>query len=154
MKKLVLSVIVLLLTHLLVQAQEIEAQSAPLRINLVKDTEAPQVFMAYRNEGRVNNNGKVDVEIRVYDGSGIKSLTVNGRERMDGTVRDTVRFNAEFYNDDEIFIRAEDSYNNVRDRNFNIKSHRRRRNFQKWHRAYLQWRKNKRLSWCFCGETW
>jgi hypothetical protein len=78
--------------------------------------------MAYRNDGRVNNSGKVDVEIRVFDASGIKSLAVNGRERMDGTVKDTVRFNAEFYNDDEVFIRAEDIFNNVRDRNFNIKA--------------------------------
>lgn len=122
MKKLVFGLAAILMIHSLSYSQELEAQSAPLRINLVKDTEAPQIFLAYRNDGRVNNNGKVDVEIRVFDGSGIKSLTINGRERMDGTSKDSVNIYSEFYNDDEVFVRAEDHFNNVRDRSFIVKA--------------------------------
>jgi hypothetical protein len=101
---------------------EFEAQSAPVRINLVKDAEAPEVFMVYRNEGRINSNGKVDVEFRVYDGSGIKSVTINGRERMDGSSKDSVKFHADFYSDEEIFVKATDNNNNVNNRNFIVKA--------------------------------
>jgi len=122
MKTLLSVVAVILLTHSLLRAQELEAQSAPIRISLVKDIEPPHVFITYRNEGRVSSNGKVEVEIRVFDGSGITLLTVNGKDRMEGTVRDSVKFNAEFYNDDEIFIRAVDNFNNVKDRSFVVKA--------------------------------
>src|SRR6187200_659761 len=106
MKKLLSAIFILLLTHTLANAQELEAQSAPLRINLVRDTEAPKVFIVYHNEGRANSNGKVPVELRVLDGSGIRSVSINGRERMDGTVRDSVGFYGEYYKEDEITVTA------------------------------------------------
>lgn len=122
MKKLLSFIIIVLVALTAVHAQELEAQSAPLRINLAKDTETPHVFMGYRNEGRVNNNGKVEVEFRIFDVSGLKSVLINGRERMEGAVKDSVKISAEYYKDEEVIVTATDNFGNVKDRNYIIQA--------------------------------
>ena len=122
MKKILTGIVAMFFMQTLVLAQEFEGQSAPVRVSMIKDTEPPQVFMVYRNEGRLNTSGKVGVEIRVMDRSGIKSVMINGRERMDGGIKDSVGFAIEFYNEDEVNVNVIDNSGNAKEKSFIVKA--------------------------------
>ena len=104
-------------------AQEVVATSKPMRINLAaKDANAPDVFLVYKNSGAINAKGKVDVEIRVFDPSGISHVVINNDERMEDEPQDSVKFKDEFLPDEEISVVAQDNFNNVKERTFIIKA--------------------------------
>ncbi len=103
-------------------AQEFEASSKPLRINFTtKDVHAPDVFLVYKNRGVINAKGKVEVEIRVFDVSGISHVVINSEERMEEEPMDSVKFDGEFVADEEVLVIARDNFNNVNQRTFIIK---------------------------------
>jgi len=122
MKKILPVIVALFLIHSLVWAQEFEGQSAPVRVSMIRDTEPPQVFWVYRNEGRPNSAGRIGIDIRVLDQAGIKSVTINGRERMDGGVKDSVGFAVEFYNEDEVYVNVVDNFGNAKEKSFIVKA--------------------------------
>jgi uncharacterized caspase-like protein len=105
-----------------VYAQEFEARTTPFRINLsVKDAVAPDVYLVYKNGGVINEDGKVKVEIRVFDVAGISQISINGTQMIEGDPVDSAKFASEFMNGEEILVIARDNFGNVKERSIIIK---------------------------------
>jgi hypothetical protein len=103
-------------------AQEFEATSNPVKISFSpRETNAPDIFLVYVNQGQRNTEGLVDVHLRVLDESGIDEVRVN-QERVTLTGKDTLVLSYQFSPGQEVEVFAKDRFNNVREKSFIIQA--------------------------------
>lgn len=76
-----------------------------------KDTETPEIITTYKNDGRLNTNGKVEVEIIVTDASYLSSVKVNSEEKFNGQPLKIFTILTEFEPGEIITIEASDVLN-------------------------------------------
>lgn len=102
--------------------QEIEGISNPVRVNFAsKESNAPEVFMIYKNAGVANASGLVEINFRILDESGIAEVRVNQKSTTYER-QDTVVLSYALLPGKEIEIYAKDQFNNVREKSFTIKA--------------------------------
>ena len=87
-----------------------------------KDTDPPNISLIYKNNGVVNVNGSVEIEIHITDASRIDYVMVNNTNRIENGVRDSVILIEEFLPGEEILVKAGDSFHQKTEKNFFIKS--------------------------------
>ncbi len=87
-----------------------------------KDTDPPNIFLTYKNNGVVNGDGSIEVEIHVTDASRIDYVLLNNVKRIENGVKDSVILTGEFLPGEEILVQAGDSFHQKTEKNFFIKS--------------------------------
>ncbi|WKZ61315.1 MAG: caspase family protein [Cyclobacteriaceae bacterium] len=112
----------LYLLPILLFSQEIEATSNPVKVSFkTQETNAPEIFMIYQNSGIPNDEGKVEVNIRVLDESGITELKINN-ESVGVNGQDTLMLTYSLISGKEIEVFAKDRFNNVREKSFIVQA--------------------------------
>ena len=102
--------------------QEFEAVSNPVKIHFgIKETNAPEIYMVYKNGGTPNSEGMIEVTFRVLDESGVAEFKVN-QKNVNVTGQDTVVLTTAFTSGKEVEVFAKDRLNNVREKLFIVQA--------------------------------
>ena len=116
----ILLLLMVILTHR-GMAQDAEAFTKPIRINLAyKDVTPPDIFLSYKNGGTISQ-GKVEIDVTILDKGGVSYVAINNEERINKLSGDSLVFALAFNQGEELSVIARDNFNNPNAKSFIIK---------------------------------
>jgi hypothetical protein len=102
-------------------SQDIEGTSNPVHVSFAtKESNAPDIFLVYKNAGALNTDGLVEFNLRILDESGIAEVRVND-EVVPFNNGDTVVLAYAYVPGTELDVYAKDRFNNAKEKSFAVK---------------------------------